>query len=202
MQAEITQSEVIFQPVTITMVLNSEQEVQALTTLCNYSPIVDAARKSGIDISSIFDAMPAGFYNPETWNDDVQVLAEALSNHPGLALNRIDIDRPAVETPVEIATEDQLVQAVSEFLTPFDDVVDDTVTGITCEIVNVSGDRGDIKVSDGRMYKYNLEGCGQAISIKTMAGSPITEVPTSKYGTSKLQPTDIEVIEAVLSQIS
>lgn len=208
----ITKTEV-FQPVTIEIILETAEELRGFGTICNYTPFTDGARAVGIDLTTLFDALPEGKYNAKTWDKDVASVAQALENHPALPTTQPtnEVTENVKESIMESSDEDYLEQLLNEFFAPMEEAVkeaaigetaDPVTTGITCKIVNVHRDVGEIEVSDGRKYKYNLRGCGEAINIKTMANISITEIPTSKYGTSKLQPADIEVIETVLSQIS
>jgi len=194
MQAQSTQEQTVFQPITLTLVLETKAEVKALATMCNYSPIVDAVRAAGLNLTPIFNMVKDGAYNNQTWDEDVALMAKKLSNHPAL-----DRDDHTVEIVLEGTVEEQLDKIVDAFLTPIEEKA---TIGITCKAITTDDYNGTIEVSDGRQYAYKLEGCGEAISIKTMSGTPITEVPTAKYGTVVLQSADIEVIEAVLSQIS
>jgi hypothetical protein len=208
MQARSTQEALTYQPVAITILIESEVEAKALATVCNYTPIVEAAAKAGIDLRQIFNIMPKGSYNSETWSDDVAILAETLQNHPVLQLK-------ALEAPIDDeiimggTVTEQLDKMVDDILAPFteegkalsDNEEVPKSTRVTCTTTAKNNFHGTIEVSDGRNYIYEIAGCGEAIQIKTTEGTPVTEVPTSKYGTYVLLPEDIEVIEAVLTQI-
>jgi len=192
MQANHTQEQTVFQPVTLSIVLENETEVKAFMMMCNYTPIVEAVDAAGLDLSPIFNMMPEGVYSPETWNKDIAVMAKALSNHPALRLDE--------EIIMEDMVTEQINEIVDALFPPAAEQMD--TKGITCEISKDTDYKGTINVSDGRKYLYKIAGCGEAIRIQTMDGTPVTEVPTSKYGTYELLPADIEIIETVLSQIS
>jgi len=206
MHVNNTNAPEVFRPVTITVVLETPEELRGFGTICNYTPFTDSARKVGIDLTSIFDSLPEGAYDAMTWDEDVASLATTLANHPAL-------DTPTTSDDVtpEPIVEEFLGQAIDELLDVEEDEVTEVVappavpvskSSVTCEVTDINGYEGIILVSDGRSYTYSLEGCGEAIRVKTTDGAIITEVPTSKYNTSELQPADIEVLEAVFSQIS
>jgi hypothetical protein len=197
MQAQSTQDTSVFQPLTLTIVLETEAEVKALTTMTNYTPIVDAVKAAGLNLEPIFNMMPKGVYNPQTWDEDVKTMANVLSNHTALDYKQDTID-----------VEDQLDKMVEDFLgsttteeTPATQTKAPT-NPITCKAIAEDYSGGTIEVSDGRQYQYELTGCGEAIVIKTMDGTLVTEVPTSVYGTEELKAADIEVLETVFAQIN
>jgi len=184
------QTEQIFQPITITITLESAQEAKALATLCNYSPIVDAGRETGIDLSNIFNVMAAGSYDPDNWNEDVKVLAETLANHPAL-------NRPIVNAPRSIDIAEALVDTVEEIVAMIDDPVPEDE--ITYQLEKTGFAVGKIHASNGTTYKYKIAGCGEAIRISTAEGERISEIPTSRMGTYELNSDDLEVIAIMLA---
>lgn len=200
MQVNERQGTEAFNPVTITITLETPQELRGFGTLCNYSPIVDAGRAVGIDISECFNELPMGAYDSDTWDQDVAPMAKVLANHP--AIERMPTDTIPQESSVPVTendVEDFLNDMVEDFLTPIEESRDEI---LTVEITDVIGYGGTINVSDGRTYTYLIANCGVAIQVKDSTGEIITEIPATKRGSATLHADDIAVIATVLSKIS
>jgi len=195
----------VFQPVTIEIVLETPEELRGFGTICNYTPFTDSASAVGIELSDLFDSLPEGKYDHSTWDEDVAPLATALANHPALHTPNVNagaVPEEIIGDMIEIVIDDFLAPTAEEVAPSAPPAVPVSKSGITCELIDVVNYQGTIKVSDGRSYKYQIANCGVAIKISTMGGTPITEVPMSVKGGQKLLPADIEVLEAVFSQIS
>lgn len=158
-----------FKPVTVTIVLETEKELKALSMLTNFSPIIIAGQKLGIDLSEIFRGLPEGVYAPDSWDADIAPVIESLTNDA--ALNKPTTKAAKKATPVT-----------------YHITAEDEETG-----------EGLLQGSDGTIYKYEIAECGEAIRVSTHAGTLISELPTSEWGSYLLNAEDLDLLTLVLN---
>ena len=84
MEAVATQSNEVFQPVTVEMILETQEELDALAVFCNYTPMTDAAKALGVDIRPIYDVLIKSGYDVTKWYSQVGPATQALLDHPAL----------------------------------------------------------------------------------------------------------------------
>ena len=79
MKAVVQQSN-SFQPIDVAITLETQQEADALATLCNFSPVVDATLKMGLDITPVFQAL----LTRANGHRRIEDFGEALVRQPGM----------------------------------------------------------------------------------------------------------------------